>query len=48
MPWSTDQVAAITLRRLQDLALSVAVLPAVHDIDEPADLLLFRWLKPQT
>jgi rSAM/selenodomain-associated transferase 1 len=48
MPWSTDQVAAITLRRLQGLALSVEVLPAIHDIDEPADLLLFRWLKPQT
>ncbi|MEI7763343.1 MAG: DUF2064 domain-containing protein [Comamonadaceae bacterium] len=27
MPWSTDQVAVITLCRLQDLALSVAVLP---------------------
>ena len=39
MPWSTDQVAAITLRRLQGLGLSVEVLPPIHDIDEPADLL---------
>ena len=38
MPWSTDQVAAITLRRLQALGLSVEVLAPVHDIDEPADL----------
>jgi rSAM/selenodomain-associated transferase 1 len=38
LPWSTDQVTAITLRRLQDLGLSVEVLPAVHDIDEPTDL----------
>jgi rSAM/selenodomain-associated transferase 1 len=38
MPWSTDQVAAITLCRLQRLSLSVEVLPPIHDIDEPADL----------
>jgi rSAM/selenodomain-associated transferase 1 len=38
MPWSTDQVAAITLRRLQALGLSVSVLPPIHDIDEPTDL----------
>jgi|GEM_PF-5880854 glycosyltransferase A (GT-A) superfamily protein (DUF2064 family) len=45
---AAQALAAITLRRLQGLALSVEVLPAIHDIDEPADLLLFRWLKPQT
>ncbi len=38
MPWSTDQVAALTLRRLQELGLSVEVLPSLHDIDVPADL----------
>jgi rSAM/selenodomain-associated transferase 1 len=38
MPWSTDQVAAITLDRLQGLGLSVDVLAPIHDIDEPADL----------
>ena len=48
MPWSTDQVAAITLRRLQDLTLSVEVLPPIHDIDEQADLVHLprSWQSP--
>lgn len=36
--WSTQTVAAVTLRRLQDLGWSVRQLSPEHDIDEPADL----------
>lgn len=38
MPWSTAQVAAITLSRLQALGLSVWQGPTLHDVDELADL----------
>jgi rSAM/selenodomain-associated transferase 1 len=41
MPWSTHTVTAETLNRLQGLARSTQTLPALHDIDEPADL---QWL----
>lgn len=41
IPWSTDQVAARTLERLQHLGWRVQRLPELHDIDEPDDL---RWL----
>jgi len=37
-PWSTAQVMTITRDRLQAAGLSLAELPPVHDIDEPADL----------
>jgi rSAM/selenodomain-associated transferase 1 len=43
MPWSTDRVLALTRERLAECGLSHAELPAVHDIDEPADL---RYLPP--
>lgn len=36
--WSTASVGATTLSRLQALGWRVAVLPALSDIDEPADL----------
>lgn len=38
MPWSTAQVMAITRERLRDGGLHWHELPALHDIDEPADL----------
>ena len=38
MPWSTPAVMALTRERLAASGLSHAELPAVHDIDEPADL----------
>jgi uncharacterized protein len=38
MPWSTAAVAALTRERLQAAGLSLAELPAVHDIDTPDDL----------
>ena len=38
LPWSTAQVRELTLQRLQAAGLSVALLPTLRDIDEPADL----------
>ena len=38
LPWSTPQVLAITRERLREAGLRWAELPALHDIDEPADL----------
>ncbi len=38
MTWSTPQVLAITRQRLLEAGLRWAELPALHDIDEPADL----------
>ena len=38
MPWSTPQVLALTRERLRESGLCWAELPALHDIDEPADL----------
>jgi uncharacterized protein len=41
IPWSTDVVAAQTLRRIKKLNWQVQVHPPLHDIDEPSDI---RWL----
>ena len=38
MPWSTAQVMPMTRERLRDCGLRWHELPALHDIDEPADL----------
>ena len=38
MPWSTDQVAQLTLEKLEACRLSVAQLPALQDIDTLEDL----------
>lgn len=38
IPWSTEAVAATTMRRAADLDLAVAAAPTCYDIDEPADL----------
>lgn len=38
MPWSTAQVMPTTRERLRELGLRWSELPALHDIDEPADL----------
>lgn len=38
MPWSTDQVAALTLDRLGSLGYATLVLPALRDVDSPGDL----------
>ena len=34
MPWSSDAVAAETLRRARDAALRVALLPKWYDVDD--------------
>ncbi len=39
MPWSTAVVMALTRERLHASGLRHAELPAVHDIDEPTDLI---------
>lgn len=39
MPWSTDQVAALTIERATALGLSYAFLPPLNDIDCLEDLL---------
>lgn len=41
IPWSTSEVASITRTRIETLGWSLAEFPALHDIDEPADL---TWL----
>jgi len=44
MPWSTPQVMAQTRQRLLAAGLRHAELPALADIDEPADLVHLRQL----
>ena len=46
--WSSDSVASETLRRLEHLGWTVQTNPALHDIDEPADLSLLpqAWFEP--
>ncbi len=39
MPWSTDVVAALTARRLSAIGASFRLLPPIHDIDVPDDLI---------
>lgn len=38
VPWSTDAVFATTLRRTQEAALDVRILPGWYDVDRPTDL----------
>lgn len=38
IPWSTSDVTPITRTRIKALGWSLAEFPALHDIDEPADL----------
>lgn len=42
MPWSTNQVLAITRQRLAALGRRVHLLPPLRDIDTPADLLAYH------
>ncbi len=46
MEWSTATVLAKTLERAAFLGLSVQLLPALNDVDEPADLAV--WERVQT
>jgi len=36
--WSTASVATVTQQRMADLGWTLALLPSLHDIDEPEDL----------
>ncbi|WP_232321451.1 TIGR04282 family arsenosugar biosynthesis glycosyltransferase [Picosynechococcus sp. PCC 7117] len=45
MPWGTAQVFSATEARCQQLNLSLALLPILQDIDEPADLRVWDNLK---
>lgn len=38
MPWSTDEVASITIARIGQLCWTVKVGQMLHDVDEPEDL----------
>jgi rSAM/selenodomain-associated transferase 1 len=38
MPWGTEQVFDLTLKRLQQLEVSPALLPELWDVDRPEDL----------
>ena len=40
MPWSTDQVAALTRRRAQAAGLDLIELPGWYDVDDTASLAL--------
>lgn len=39
IPWSTPEVLARTLRRADEIGLSVVMLPTWYDVDEPEDFL---------
>lgn len=41
MPWSTDQILALTKQKIQALGLSLAVLPELRDLDTVEDLHMF-------
>ncbi|PJA78764.1 MAG: hypothetical protein CO149_02605, partial [Nitrospirae bacterium CG_4_9_14_3_um_filter_51_5] len=41
MPWSTDQVYTRTKQKVQELGLSLKVLPTLRDFDTVEDLHLF-------
>ncbi|KQO58058.1 hypothetical protein ASF24_15565 [Methylobacterium sp. Leaf86] len=41
MPWSTDQVCAITLERLAERGFEAAILDTLSDLDRPEDLARF-------
>lgn len=41
MPWSTDQVCAITLARLTERGFGAAILDTLSDLDRPEDLARF-------
>jgi rSAM/selenodomain-associated transferase 1 len=39
MPWGTEHVGELTLERLRSAGHEVALLPMLHDIDRPEDLI---------
>ncbi len=45
MPWGTDDVLTETLRRTHAAGLAVARLDFLGDVDRPADLVLWEWVR---
>lgn len=43
MPWGSDRVFSLTIRRIEKLNLSLTLLPALRDLDRPEDLDLIDW-----
>ena len=41
VPWGTSEVRGVTLARAEQVGLSVRLLEALHDVDEPADLAIW-------
>ncbi|MGH7848254.1 MAG: TIGR04282 family arsenosugar biosynthesis glycosyltransferase [Candidatus Binatia bacterium] len=48
MGWGSDQVLSTTLRRLDDLAVTVSLLPEWFDLDTAADILRVRSLSAES
>lgn len=42
LPWGTNRVLALTMERAAELALSVALLDALEDVDRPEDLAVWE------
>ncbi len=42
LPWGTNRVLALSLERAAELALSVALLDALEDVDRPEDLVVWE------
>jgi rSAM/selenodomain-associated transferase 1 len=47
IPWSSDQVFALTYQRLQEMGLSCRLLPMLPDCDRPEDLLRISNANPE-
>jgi hypothetical protein len=43
MPWSTDQVADLTLKRIREMGASYGLLPVLPDIDHAEDWEKYGW-----
>lgn len=46
--WSTEQVAAATIARLEDTGLTCTQLPVIWDVDRPEDLARYQASKTET
>jgi rSAM/selenodomain-associated transferase 1 len=44
MPWSTDEVFALTDARLRERGIAPVLLPTLADCDRPEDLVRWPWL----
>lgn len=42
IPWSTEKVASLTIRKAKDRGLTISLLPRLEDIDDPGSLQRFK------